>query len=117
MIRATIKLMLDGKPMANGKHAVYLRILKDRKRKKISLGLYCNKEHFVNESFTKHHPSYQIENEMLLKLKVRALEIMRSFKLSQNNFNLDEFEVEFRGTKKQQELNDKELRSFEDGNT
>ncbi|WP_452219974.1 phage integrase SAM-like domain-containing protein [Lacinutrix salivirga] len=97
--------MLDGKPMANGKYAVYLRILKDRKRKKISLGLYCKKEHFINESFTKHHPSYQTENEMLLKLKARALEIIRSFKLNQQDFNLEEFEEEFRTTKRDKEVN------------
>jgi len=104
MIRATIKLMLDGKPMANGKHAVYMRILKDRKQKKISLGLYCNKAHFVNEAFTKHHPSYQTENQMLLKLKARALEIIRLFKLNQQDFNLDEFEEEFRTTKKDNDV-------------
>ena len=105
MIRATIKLMLDGKPMANGKHAVYMRILKDRKQKKISLGLYCKKVHFVNEAFTKHHPSYQTENQMLLKLKARALEIIRVFKLDQHDFSLDEFEEEFRTTKREKEVN------------
>lgn len=104
MIRATIKLMLDGKPMANGKHAVYLRILKDRKQKKISLGLYCKKAHFVNEAFTKYHPSYQTENQMLLKLKARALEIIRVFKLNQQDFNLNEFEEEFRTTKREKEV-------------
>ncbi|MFB9056700.1 site-specific integrase [Mariniflexile ostreae] len=104
MIRATIKLMLDGKPMANGKYAVYLRILKDRKQKKISLGLYCNVEHFVNESFTKHHPSYQTENEVLLNLKARALKIIREFKLNQTDFTLEDFEEAFRGTKKQDEI-------------
>ncbi|TXD47777.1 site-specific integrase [Polaribacter sp. IC073] len=99
MIRATIKLMLDGKPMANGKYALYLRILKDRKGKKISLGLCCKKEHFINESFTKHHPSYQVENEMLLKLKVKAFEIIRSFQLEDIDFTLNQFETKFRGKK------------------
>jgi len=105
MIRATIKLMLDGKPMANGKYAVYLRILKDRRRKKISLGLFCNEEHFVNEAFAKNHPSYQTENEILLNLKARALKIIREFKLNQIDFTLEDFEDAFRGTKKQQEIN------------
>lgn len=104
MIRATIKLMLDGKPMANGKHAVYMRILKDRKQKKISLGLYCNKAHFVNEAFTKQHPSYQTENEILLNLKSRALKIIRAFKTNEQDFTLKEFEDEFRGVKKTQNV-------------
>jgi site-specific recombinase XerD len=105
MIRATIKLMLDGKPMANGKYAVYLRILKDRKQKKISLGLCCNIEHFVNESFTKHHPSYQTENEVLLNLKARGFKIIREFKLNHTDFTLEEFKEAFREPKKEQEIN------------
>jgi integrase/recombinase XerD len=125
MIRATIKLMLDGKPMTNGKYAVYLRILKNRKQKKISLGLRCKREHFLNESFTKNHPSYQIENEMLFKLKARALEIIRSFKINQQDFNLDEFEEKFRTTKKDNEISvieffnemiDEQIRSGKIGN-
>ena len=77
MIKATIKWMLDAKPLSNGKYAIYLRILKDRKRKNISIGLQCKKEHFINETLSKQHPNYQIENEMLLKFKSRALEIIK----------------------------------------
>ncbi len=104
MVKATIKWMLDAKPLSNRKYAIYLRILKDRKRKNISIGLQCKKEHFVNEVFSKQHPNYQIENEMLLKFKSRALEIIRAFQLNQGNFTLEEFENEFRGTKSNQEI-------------
>lgn len=104
MVKATIKMMLDGKPLSNGGYAVYLRILKDRKQKKISLGLKCKKEFFVNESFTKQHPNSQVENEMLLKLKSRALEIIRNFQVNQTDFTLDEFEELYRGVKKEEEI-------------
>ncbi|CAM3980639.1 phage integrase SAM-like domain and Arm DNA-binding domain-containing protein [Flavobacterium antarcticum] len=104
MIRATIKLMLDGKPMADGKHAVYLRILKDRRQKKISLGLNCKKENFVNESFTKAHPLYHDENEILLMLKTRAFKIITEFKRNETDFTLEEFEEAFRDDKKQKEM-------------
>ena len=104
MIKATVKMMLDGKPLSNGKYAVYLRILKDRKQKKISLGLHCKEENFINESFTKQHPNYQLENEMLLKLKSRALEIIRNYQVSQTDFTLVEFEELFRGIKKETEI-------------
>lgn len=97
-------MMLDGKPLSNGKYAVYLRILKDRKQKKISLGLHCKEENFINESFTKQHPNYQLENEMLLKLKSRALEIIRNYQVSQTDFTLVEFEELFRGIKKETEI-------------
>ncbi len=100
MIKATVKLVLDGKPLSNGKYAVYLRALKDRKRKNISLGLTCEKEDFVNEQFTKKHKNYQIENEVLLRMKTRALEIIRDFQNQNNDFTLNEFEEKFRGKKK-----------------
>ena len=96
--------MLDGKPLSNGNYAVYLRILKDRKQKKISLGLHCKEGNFINESFTKQHPNYQLENEMLLKLKSRALEIIRNYQVSQTDFTLVEFEESFRGIKKETEI-------------
>ncbi len=105
MIKATVKWVLDSKPLSNGKHAVYLQIIKDRKRKKISIGLNCDKEHFENESFTKQHPNHQIENEMLLKLKLDALKVIRFFQLNQSDFSLNEFEDEFRGNKNDKEIN------------
>lgn len=100
MIKATIKLVLNNVPMSNGLYAVYLRIIKDRRRKLISLGLYCEKKNFIGESFTKHHENHQIENEILLKLKSRALEIIRTYKVNQEDFTLREFEEKFRGKKK-----------------
>lgn len=105
MIKATIKMVLDGKTLSNGNYAVYLRILKDRKKKNISIGLQCQAKHFVNEMFTKQHSNYQLENEMILKLKSKALEIIREFQVKQIDFSLNEFEELFRGQKKEQEVN------------
>src|SRR5690606_1107969 len=104
MIKATIKMVLDGKPLSNGNYAVYLRILKGRNQKKISIGLQCISKHFVNEMFTKQHPDYQRDNVMLLKLKSRALEVIREFQLKQADFTLVEFEQLFRGEKRNQEI-------------
>lgn len=103
MIKATVKIMLDGKPLSNGNYAVYLRIIKDRKQKKISLGLQSQSKNFVNEVFTKQHPNHQVENEILLKLKSRALEIIRGFQVNNQDFTLSEFETLFRGVKKSNE--------------
>ncbi len=100
MIKATVKLVLDGKPLSNGKYAVYLRVLKNRKRKNISLGLTCEKENFVNEQFTKKHKNYQMENEVLLRTKARALEIIRDFQNKNKDFTLNEFDEKFRKKKK-----------------
>ena len=73
MNNTTVKLILNGRAMSNGKYRIYLSIIQNRKRKKISLGLECQKEHFKNEILTKKHPNYQIENELLFKFKAKAL--------------------------------------------
>lgn len=98
-------MVLDGKPLSNGNYAVYLRIIKGRKRKSISIGLQCQAKCFVNEMFVKQHPNSQLENETLLELKSRALRIIREFQIKQMDFTLDEFEEIFRGIKKEQEVN------------
>lgn len=100
MNSTTIKLITDSKPLSNGKHRVYIRIIKNRKRKNISIGLECRKEDFKNESFTKNHPNHQLENELLLTFKTRALKILRNFQLLESDFTLDEFELQFRKRKK-----------------
>ena len=100
MDSTTIKLITDSKPLSNGKHRVYIRIIKNRKRKNISLGMECRKEDFINESFTKNHSNHQLENELLLTFKTRALKILRNFQLLEKDFSLDEFESEFRIRKK-----------------
>ncbi len=110
MYKATVKLMLDGRAMSNGLHPIYLRIIKDRKKKNISLGLQCQKSHFQNEAFVKQHPRQQIENETLLSFKARALKIIREMQLTQGDFTLKEFEDAFRG--KSQNRNLKVLNFF-----
>ena len=104
MIKATVKWVLDSKPLSNGNHAVYLQIIKGRKRKKISIGLQCQEKNFVNEVFTKQHPNSQLENEILLKFKGRALEIIREFQVKQLDFTLEEFKALFKDVKKDQEI-------------
>lgn len=104
MKNITIKLILDKKTLLSGDHTVYLRIIKNRKKKVISLGLQCEREHFVNQEFTKHHPNYQLENEILLNLKRRALRIIREFQVNQQEFTLNEFENVFRGIDRNHKL-------------
>jgi integrase/recombinase XerD len=99
MDSTTIKLITDSRPLSNGKHRVYLSIIKNRKRKIISLGLECKIEDFNNETFNKNHPNHQLENELLLNLKSRALKLLRNFQLKEQDFTLDEFEDEFRSRK------------------
>ena len=97
MTNASIKIVLDSKPMSTGNHRVYLSIVKDRKRKNISLGLKCLKENFYNELFTKKHNDYKAENLLLSNYKSRANQIIRDFQLDNKNYTLENFEIKFRG--------------------
>lgn len=95
--QATIKVVMGSKPLSDGKYLVYIRITKNRKKKEISLSLKGSKEHFIGEQFTKPHPNLKIENELILKLKQKALSIVRNFQLNDEDFTLEEFERKFRG--------------------
>lgn len=88
---------MGSKPLSDGKYLVYIRITKNRKKKEISLSLKGSKEHFIGEQFTKPHPNLKIENELILKLKQKALSVIRNFQLNDEDFTLDEFERKFRG--------------------
>lgn len=104
MTKATIKLVLNGRAMSNNKYGIYLRIIKNRKKKLINLGLQCQKEHFEDEAFTKKHPNHQLENELLLKFKTKAIRILRELQVTNDDFSLEVFENAFRGTKNNQDL-------------
>ncbi|HFK5520902.1 site-specific integrase [Elizabethkingia anophelis] len=97
MSNTNIKIVLGNKPLSNSKYLLYLRITKNRRKKEISLGIQTQFESFINEQLTKNHPNYKIENELLFKLKQKALEILRGFQLDDKDFSLDDFEHKFRG--------------------
>lgn len=97
MNNTNIKIVIGNKPMSDGNHGIYLRITKNREKKEISLGIRCNVEHFENGELTKKHKNHKIDNELILKFKKKALEIVREFQLKDYNFSFEEFETKFRG--------------------
>lgn len=105
MNNTSIKIVLEGRAMSDNKHAVYLQVIKNRKRKLINLGFKCQKSHFKDKEFTKDHPNYKIENELLAEYKAKALKIVRELELDNKDFTLKEFEDRFRGKKNNQNYN------------
>lgn len=97
MSNTNIKIVIGNKPMSDGNHGIYLRITKNRKKKEISLGIRCKVEHFENGELTKKHKDHKIDNELILKFKKKAFQIIREFQLKDHNFSLEEFEDKFRG--------------------
>lgn len=95
-MNASVKIVLDSKPMSNNLYTVYLRVIKDRKRKNISLGLRCKKDNFFNEYFLKGHENYKADNKLLLSIKARAEKVIRDFQMEGQNFTLEDFENKFK---------------------
>nr|WP_321221359.1 site-specific integrase [uncultured Psychroserpens sp.] len=114
MSNTTLKIVIGGKPLSDGLHAVYLRIIKNRKKKEINLGLRCTRQNFINEQFVKGHPDYKIENQLLLKLKTKAYDIIRDFRLQDYDFTLNEFENKFRGNDIESEKNINAISFFDE---
>lgn len=96
-MNTNIKIILTNKISADGKYGMYLRITKNRKKKEINIGIRCQKEHFLGGELTKEHPNYKKDNMLIVKLKSRALDIIRDFQMKGSNFTLNEFEYSFRG--------------------
>jgi integrase len=97
MTNASVKFILDGKAMLNGDHTVYISVIINRKRKNISLGLKCKIKHFENEQFNKLHKAYKADNLLLTSVKSKANKIIREFQLDNKNFDVNDFEIQFRG--------------------
>jgi len=93
----TIKIIIENKPLLDGKHRIYLRVIKDRKRKLISLGISCESSHFENGKLSRKHKNYKSDNDYLIHKLNEANKIIREFELDNDDFNLSQFENRFRG--------------------
>lgn len=96
-MNTSIKFVLDGKALSDNRHSVYLQVIKDRKKKNIFTGFKCLKENFDKEQFLKGHKNHRADNEVLARLKSRALQIVRDFKIEGTDFTLQDFKNKFRG--------------------
>lgn len=99
---ASLKLIQRNKELKDGTFPIVLRIIKNRKKKLISLGLSCKKNEFESQEFKRTHSNYRRRNQVLLKFKNKAYEILDEFKMKGIDFTLDEFESNFRGLNKGQ---------------
>jgi len=99
MDTANIRICID-KPIADGTFPIYVRIIQNRRKKDIAIGIRCKKNHFKNGELTKQHPNYAVDNELISRFKAKALSIIRKFQLENIDFSLNDFENVFRGEKK-----------------
>lgn len=89
--------MLDKRVLSDGKCTLYLRVTKNRKIKKISLGIKCLPDNYINGELTRKHKGYRADNEILALIKSKALKIIRTSELENKNLSLEDFDKIFRG--------------------
>ncbi|APA64249.1 site-specific integrase [Maribacter sp. 1_2014MBL_MicDiv] len=95
---ASIKLKLKNKANSNGEYPIVLQIIKNRKVKIISLGVFGNPKTWDSKEglFKSNHNNAIILNTKLEKIKLKARLILLEFEEEDINFTLDEFEAKFR---------------------
>ena len=75
---ASVSILRRKKPIRDGSYPIILRIIKDRKIKIISLGLFCQENQWNNHKceFKKNHPNFIQRNVLIGKYKNKALRLL-----------------------------------------
>lgn len=93
----SIKFIQRRKPLQDGLCPIVMRITHLRKSKQITLGLKCAYGKFENQEFNTSVPDYRRRNQLLLKYKAKAWQIIDDSMLYGEVFSLEGFEEKFRG--------------------
>ena len=104
---ASIKAMLfTYKTLRNGEHPIVIQIIKDRKRKMISLGHSChpNLWDFNTQIPLKKHPNYSTLKMLIESKKLEANKLNLIFENEQQEFTLSEFEKKFKNRGKKESV-------------
>ena len=97
---ATVKVVLHKyKKLKNGDHPFYLRMIKNRKIKYISIGHSCTPEFwdFANDKLSKKHPNFKRLSTLLKDKEVEAQKIVLQFENDNIDFSFDDFTRKFKG--------------------
>lgn len=99
-MKSSVNIVLyKQKKLKNGEHPILLVLTKNRKRKKISLGVSSSIEYWNDAMSMVNHlyPNYEIINKKLLRAKNKAESILFHFEDIDKDFSLDEFERKYKG--------------------
>jgi len=97
MDNISISIVLDSKPLKSGLHSVYIRFIKDRKTKRISLGIQVKKEHFKNGRLLRGHVNYKADNAFLIEIESKAHEVYRQLRIEQPSFTIADLVSKLKG--------------------
>lgn len=95
---ASIKLKLKSKKYSNGENPIVLQIIKNRKVKIISIGMFAHPTCWDTKTglYKKKQANYETLNIALGKIILKARLIILEFKEEEINFTLEDFEDRFR---------------------
>lgn len=94
----SIKFVLKNTALADGKHRVLMRLIKDKKKKIITLNLKCNKDEFDHGRFKRKHRAYKKRNELLESYENDMNDIIDEFEAKGYDFSLDDLEKAYKNS-------------------
>ncbi|WP_081207974.1 tyrosine-type recombinase/integrase [Salegentibacter sediminis] len=92
----SIKFILKNTPLADGNHRVLMRLIKDKKKKIITLNLKCKKDEFDIGRFKRKHRAYKKRNKLLESYENRINDIIDDFEANGYDFSLDDLEKAYK---------------------
>lgn len=93
-IMINIKYILKHRPLKDGRHRVAMRIIKDRKKKVISLNITCFPEDFHDERLRSTFRGYKKKNSYLRRLLEKADDIIETYQVRGLTLTLDKLVAE-----------------------
>lgn len=97
---STKLLLYKGKTLKNGEHPIVIQIIKDRKRKCISLGYSSINTLWVKGELIRGYPNFKKVNHLLQKKKTELDDLIVDFATSGKSYSLEELESKFLGSVK-----------------
>ncbi len=91
-------LLYTHKTLSNGEHPILIQIIKDRKRKTISLGHSCSEKLWdFKEGIPKmKHPNFKEISLLIDKKKAEAKTLVLNLEIEKRDYSLDEFGKKFK---------------------
>lgn len=92
----SVKFILKNTPLADGNHRVLMRLIKNKKKKIITLHLKCKKDEFGHSRFKRKHRAYKKRNKLLESYEGRICDIIDEFEAQGSDFTLDDIEKAYK---------------------
>jgi len=99
-MRPTVKIVLMGKVLQDGRQSISLRLTFQRKCRYFALNLKCLSKEWdeISCRFRKNYPTWREDNDYLISVEKRASDIIREFAMNNSMFTMARFGQEMFST-------------------